>query len=356
MADVTLVIDALAARFGGTAFACVQLARHLAGLEEPTRVVVVTRRGSIVDRGLRRQPGIELVTLREAERLELPRRLAWEAAVLPRLVRARSPTALLSWSGMLPRRVETRLLLYLTNPVMFERSTPANRIRRRAARQTARHASLLMSPTRASASLVSAAIQRHVAVVPHGIDGTRFAPSGKIGNDVLCVGDFYRHKRHDLLLDAWSLLPAPRPRLRLIGDPEVDTDWARQVHLRARSMAALGQIDIDSHLPLTQLVQAYHAARVFVMPSEHESFCLPVLEALSCAIPVVARSHPALAETGGPGTTYVAGNAPADWAAAIGSLLHDADAHRRARIAGLEHAAGYSWTAVAAEVRAAVVG
>jgi len=114
----------------------------------------------------------------------------------------------------------------------------------------------------------------------------------------------------------------------------------------------LGDISLSPRLPLDEVVDAYHGARVFALASEHESFCFPVLEAQACGIPGVVRDLPVLRETGGRGTTYVAGDDAGTWAAALQRLLVDDLGHAAARAASLEHALRFSWEKTAAAVRA----
>src|SRR5262249_18160080 len=60
------------------------------------------------------------------------------------------------------------------------------------------------------------------------------------------------------------------------------------------------------HVEAGRLRDAYHSADVFVMPSLHEGFCLPVLEAIACGLPVVAARAAALPQTvAGAGLTFV---------------------------------------------------
>jgi glycosyltransferase involved in cell wall biosynthesis len=346
-----VVVDALAARTGGTAYAAAELAHRLAE-ERVDEIVVVARQDSIVARGIQQHPGLRLVELPRAQRLELARRVAWQTVVLPKLTRREGAASVLTWSGMLPRDVDRRVVCYLANPVMFAGGGAANALRRLAVLVTVRRGADVLVPSRAMAELVEEALGVQPEVVPLGVDHARFRPATAPGTELLCVADFYRHKRHDVLLHAWAALPSPRPRLRLIGDPTVDRSWHREVTWRAARYRELGEIAFESGLSPNEVVGAYRGARLFAVASEQESFCLPLLEAQASGVPAVARDLPVLHETGGEGTTYVSGDEPRAWAAAMLRLLTDEAAWKGARAAGLEHARGFSWEKTTAAVRA----
>jgi glycosyltransferase involved in cell wall biosynthesis len=347
-----VIIDALAARYGGMAYGTAQLAHHLADDSDLGPIIVVTREGSLVEQDLRPRPGLSLLTLRQPKRFELAWRLLWEGSGLPRLVRRHHASSVLTVSGMLPRPVGAPVVSYLRNALMFERGGAANHLRRWAVRRTARSAKHVLVPSRAMAETVADVIGVRAEVVPLGVDHTRFRPTSKPGADVLCVADFYRHKRQDLLLEAWAALPPPRPRLRLIGDARVDPSWHTRIAAQAARHRDLGNITLSAPLSRDELVDAYHRARVFALASEYESFCFPVLEAQACGIPAVVRDIPVLRETGGRMTTYIAGDDPETWAAALQRLLADDHLHEAARAAGLEHARGFTWERTADAVRA----
>jgi glycosyltransferase involved in cell wall biosynthesis len=344
-------MDALAARYGGAAYGAVQLAHFLADDPVFNEIIVLARNGSLVAEGIRPRRGLRPLALPKAKRFELGRRLLWEAFGLPALSRRRSASSVMTWSGMLPRRVDARVICYLANPVIFERNGAANRVRRWAVRRTARHAAHVLVPSRAMAALVTEALGQRPKVVPLGVDHSRFKPANSPGTELLCVADFYRHKRHDVLLDAWAALPSPRPTLRLIGNPCVDRSWYRSIAAQAAQYRALGAIVLQTGLSIEQLIDAYRRARLLALASQHESFGLTLLEAQACGVPAVVRDLPALRETGGTGTTYVAGDDAQAWALAIQRLLSDDAAHAAARGAGLQHARCFSWNRTAAAFR-----
>ena len=350
-ASAAVIVDALAARYGGTAYAAIQLAHRLADDRRCGEVILVTRAGSLVADGIRERPGLQLVLLPNLRRFELVRRLVWEARALPNLIREERAASVLSWSGMLPRSVAAPVVCCIGNLVMLECGDVPNRLRRWAARRTLREAAHVIVPSTATAARVAEVLGRDAEVIPWGVDHTEFRPAREPGADVLCVADFYRHKRQDVLLEAWATLPAPRPRLRLIGNPEVDPRWHEEVKRQAERFRDRGEVTLDPWLPRDQLIAAYRGARIFALPTMHETFCLPLLEAQACGVPAVVRNSPVLRETGGQGTTYIGGDDPHEWAAALHRLLSDNAAHSAARRAGLEHARRYSWERTAAAVR-----
>jgi glycosyltransferase involved in cell wall biosynthesis len=351
-----VIVDALAARYGGTAHSAVEIARELARDAAIQEVLVVARRGSTVALELPSEAELRLVELPRDGALELPRRLVWETLGLAQLAR-QSPASVLTLSGMLPRPVPARVTCYVSNALMFGRTGLADRLRGWALRRTAQKKGVaLVVPSRSMAALVARVARTPDAVVPLGVDPERFYPAPGSGREVLSVGDFYRHKRHDVVLDAWAALPEPRPTLRLIGDPGVDEANYRLIRARADRYQALGNIVFASRLPHSEMLAPYHAARVLVLASECESFAMPLLEAQASGVPAIVRDIPVLRETGGHGTTYVTGCSVAAWRTELSRLLDDEAAHARARERSLAHAKNFTWTRTARELKPHLLG
>lgn len=107
----------------------------------------------------------------------------------------------------------------------------------------------------------------------------------------LCAG-LRREKRHDLLLDALARLDAGGMdvHLLLIGDgPLRDA-----IELRSRSLGVAGRVRMAGQ---QHRVRDWLAAcDVACLPSDHETFSIAVLEAMSMALPVVATRVGAVEE------------------------------------------------------------
>jgi len=350
LGDAEIVIDGLAARRGGgAAYITTQIATRLAFASGVRRVILVTRSGSLVARNVTESDRLRLIEVRGHEIADLPVRVLWELVQLPRVMRGRQ--ALLTLSGILPRHFDVRVVSFLANPVPFEEQGWANTLRRLAIRRTSRRASAVLVPTVAMSRLVSGVIGRNASVVPLGVDRAVFSPGDGDGRGVLYVADFYQHKRHDLLIDAWAQLGAPRPPLTLIGDPLVDSNHAARIGELIEASRCLGEITVLSHVSVDRLVHEYRSAAVVVIPSVHESFCLPLIEAQACGIPVIARGLRTLREVGGVGATYVDSDDPLAWTAAISDVLGDRDSRTSHSAAGLVNSASYTWERTVSALR-----
>ena len=121
-------------------------------------------------------------------------------------------------------------------------------------------------------------------------------------------------------------------------------------------------VTITGGVPHRQLVAHYQGADVLVSASEHEGFCVPLLEALHHGLPVVARAAAAVPETLGPAGVLVHDRPPVALAAAVRRVVEDAALRRALAAAGARRLAHFalprtraamaavldSWMAVAA--------
>jgi len=87
----------------------------------------------------------------------------------------------------------------------------------------------------------------------------------------------------------------------------------------------------------------YRSALAFCMPSRHEGFGLPPLEAMASGVPVLASSAGSLPEVVGQGGRLLSPDHPGLWAEAMCELAESESARRRLSARGLEQATRFSW-------------
>jgi len=117
---------------------------------------------------------------------------------------------------------------------------------------------------------------------------------------VLFVGRLVPHKRQDELIRAIALLRRhrrPDARLVLVGEPLHESYLDALVALADE--LAPGAVTFERGLDDEALAARYRSAHVFLCLSEHEGFCVPLLEAFQHGVPVVARPRGAVTETVG---------------------------------------------------------
>lgn len=142
---------------------------------------------------------------------------------------------------------------------------------------------------------------------------------------VLFVGQLLPHKRPDLLVQAFHVLRTylhGSARLMMVGPARLP-GFRRALGQFARE---LNPPDLEFAGPVEDaaLAACYRNADVFVTASEHEGFCIPLVEAMAYDLPVVARACAAVPDTlGGAGIEVPADAGPALLAEALYEVLDD---------------------------------
>jgi glycosyltransferase involved in cell wall biosynthesis len=117
----------------------------------------------------------------------------------------------------------------------------------------------------------------------------------------------------------------------------------------AANLGLADRVHFTGYVPQEHLPALYNAASVFVFPSLHEGFGLPVLEAMACGTPVITSNVSALPEVAGDAAILVD---PGDAHAIADAVNHvwsePTERERRSR-AGIERAAAFTWDACAAK-------
>ena len=115
---------------------------------------------------------------------------------------------------------------------------------------------------------------------------------------VLFVGQLLPHKRPDLLIEAYHILATylvPDANLMLVGAGRLPGYRRSLDHFIFE--LNLSKASIVGSVSDAELAAFYRRADLFVTASEHEGFCVPLVEAMAFDVPIVARAHAAIPET-----------------------------------------------------------
>jgi glycosyltransferase involved in cell wall biosynthesis len=177
----------------------------------------------------------------------------------------------------------------------FARSGTVEPFRARLA-AVATHATRVIHLTHATRAMTEAQLARfgpvpEGVVAPLGVDRPSPDPAAlPRGLDLtppyfVALGTIEPRKNHALLLDLWSRLPAPVPRLFILGN----RGWADAALLRRiDALPPDGPVRVISGLPDGAVAMILSKATALLAPSLAEGFGLPPVEAASLGTPVIA--------------------------------------------------------------------
>jgi L-malate glycosyltransferase len=123
--------------------------------------------------------------------------------------------------------------------------------------------------------------------------------SSKKGTDILFVGRISPNKRQEDVVKVFALYRQhydPGARLFLVGSAA--SGRYRKAILELVEKLGLGDaVRMVGGIPDSHLIAYYRAADVFLSMSEHEGFCVPLVECMLFELPVIAYAAAAVPET-----------------------------------------------------------
>lgn len=177
------------------------------------------------------------------------------------------------------------------------------------------------------------------------------------GADWLFVGRLAPNKAQHRLVAAFAAYREaydPRARLHLVGradPPSYGTfvqSWVDELGLREA-------VSIVRGLSAGALAAYYASTDVLVSLSEHEGFCVPLVEAMEAGLPVVALASSAVPETVGDAALLVGTADPLGVAAAVHTVLSDPVRQQAMRLAGRARLAAFASDRVRDELLGALL-
>jgi glycosyltransferase involved in cell wall biosynthesis len=195
-----------------------------------------------------------------------------------------------------------------------------------------------------------------VRVIYPGYDPAIFAvseterpPDGGAGSYLLYVGNLLPHKNLLNLLDALAILRRRCPA-RLVIRGEGQVSYARAVRERVETLGLGDAVSFQTYADGFALRDLYARAACLVLPSLHEGFGLPVLEAMACGTPVITSTTSSMPEVGGDAALRVDPFDTIELSAAMHQVLTDRDLREDLRERGLKWVRAFTWRRTAEQM------
>ena len=174
----------------------------------------------------------------------------------------------------------------------------------------------------------------NTAVVPALVDWEDFdrPPDPEVAREladertsILSVGQILPHKAvHDVVAAFAKYRESDRTaHLYLVGSNAMSGSYLDRVRGDIRRLGLDDAVTLTGSVTIEQLVAYYRGATAFLTLSEHEGFCVPLLEAMRSDLPVVANAAAAIPETLGDGGILLENKTPETVAAQLERVVHD---------------------------------
>lgn len=144
--------------------------------------------------------------------------------------------------------------------------------------------------------------------------------------NIVTVGRLTPHKGQHRMIEAMRILDESRKggcRLWIAGGGDRGEAYRKQLEGMIERWGLEGCVKLMGSVSNAQLATLYRRADLFALPSSHEGFCVPLVEAMAHGVPSVVLNAGALAETQGDTGELLESGDPSRIAEAIRGLLDD---------------------------------
>lgn len=288
-------------------------------------------------------------------------RMAWEAAMLPRLIRRTGCDRYFTPAGTILPRSPVPQVSLAQNPWCLMPDVPRGavqrfkaRLQRAAYRRAFAQADLMVYNSRHMLDLyrrnAAGAAEGPSLIVYQGINSDTFAAAAR--NDqperhrqtIVSVSAMARWKGAETLVAALAMLRREGidALLRLVG-PWPDSEYEQFVRRQVAALQLEPHVTFTGQVPGAQLHREYASPAVFCLMSKCESFGIPAIEAQAFGTPVVGSNVCAMPEIGGEGGVFVAPDNPSQTAQSLKPFLTDPAYWNRMSAAAKRNAERFHW-------------
>lgn len=315
-----ILVNAVGAQIGGAITHLRPFLRHLSAVEPGWELHVHVSPGQA-----ERLDDLSLAAVVEWKGRGLLGRVLWDLRGVSRAARDMGADCILNLTNCGPVTSTVPSVLFERNAYYFDRAwlLRLGRLRRLEARarralafREMASAVVVVTPTRAMADFLRSwrgcPGDVRFAVVPHAVDGDRFAYrprplAGMRGIRLAVVSNPGRQKGFEVAVRLTAELARRGydPALHLTIEQHDKGAYRRSVREVVDLVRELGLDDRVVFLGnQDDPLDVYTGADVVVVPSYTESFGFPLAEAMGCGTPVLGSGIPALMEVGGDSVTW----------------------------------------------------
>ncbi|OGU23158.1 MAG: hypothetical protein A2X85_13385 [Geobacteraceae bacterium GWF2_54_21] len=166
------------------------------------------------------------------------------------------------------------------------------------------------------------------------------------GNYFLFVGSILKHKNIVRLVQAFARLETEA--ILVLAGACKDADYLEDIKKAAADLGILEtRLRYLEYVSDDDLPFLYNGAISFVLPSLHEGFGVPIIEAMACGTPVITSNCSAMPEIAGDAALLVDPTSVESIAAAMQEILDHPQRAEVLRSAGLERAKQFRWSSSA---------
>jgi glycosyltransferase involved in cell wall biosynthesis len=163
------------------------------------------------------------------------------------------------------------------------------------------------------------------------------------GNYFLFVGSILKHKNLVRLVQALAHLDS-KVVLAIAGVCK-DADYLEEIKKVAAGMGiSESRLHYLGYISDDDLPYLYNGAISYLLPSLHEGFGVPIIEAMSCGTPVITSNCSAMPEIAGDAALLVDPYSVESIAAAMQEILRNPQRAEALKKAGLERAKMFRWS------------
>ena len=175
-----------------------------------------------------------------------------------------------------------------------------------------------------------------IQVIYHGVNFNIFKPkeddtTEKKQTYFLHISQYQPKKNIEGIIEAYKMIEFPKPPLKLVvpGFNKFVSDDKIEI--------------INKPVNHHEAAELYRGAIAFVFPSLHETFGMPILEAMACGCPVITSDRTGCAEIAGDAALLVNPYSVEDIARAMELIIKDEKLRRDLARRGLKRSKQFTW-------------